>query len=329
MKKFLLLGLLSASSLLTTGCDNPDFNSVFQGSTTYTQYKVRATDGSIAVIGDASATPPTPHKNAGQRLGMHGDHSLCASVLSSLQKEKADDIIRRLNDLIERLQTTPNNALLPGEKRTIAETPDCERFQTEIDALAARLLPPEPTTSTPAPADKKTEISNMTFGNEGHGWIVMNVTFADGRKAVFDTAHKVEELENILNSTNLIIPANVTNQAMGLQIVRNDFQTNTTHNNFTRTCTYFETRNVCTWNPQNGHQICQVQQVPVSGWQNVQQTITTNSYQFNVNVFTQAATVAANEFSATIIKRYEQSTPCFGSGYPGNPSPFPYPGHSY
>ena len=317
-----------------------------------TNLLIRSDSGNNYTLGEASSgptrptnptnptNPSSPTADLGSRLGMKGDQSLCApaSTLTSEQIAKIADLKRRLNNIIDRLQSAVVNDLYPGEKNTVRETPVCETFAAEISELYLALYP----TSQPSNLVQEravesasgVTVSDIDFRDEGHGWAVMQLNLSNGDKATFHTGVKTYQAESLFRSRSFSVPASITKQQTGLRFTLEDTKYDTLTRNYSESCNVTSRRTVCTRDPVTNQQVCKDETITTEGRRSVEQTKDITEYTYKIDFVSpdNSAVVATANAESTVDDVNYRYGECianwnvpFPVPTPTNPGPFPFP----
>ncbi len=331
--RLMLMSLASTATLIGCGDDFRESTSL-KSFQIFTPFSVVSQQGHTLKIGQDNHTPPPtndPHDGSiGDKLGMKGDVALCAanSDLSEAQQAKVADLKRRLNGIIKHLSDSGTGSLLPGEKNTVRETPNCQTFAAEINKIGELLniMPSSPDSPSDSGDTNATDISisGIRFADEGHGWLTLNANLTNGETARFHLGIKTKDAESVLASREKTISTALTQQSTGLRFKLIDHQDDVKTNERTETCSETRYQNICRYNPSTHQNECRNEPYTVYGERSVETTYYSDTYTYTVEFLSSDLSKVLG--TANVQTDTHRTFTSHGTCYThSNPPPFPYP----
>jgi hypothetical protein len=215
--------------VLLSGCEKYEISIL--KSEYFLPFTLKTTKDRIVNVGVIQADP------------MLGDKNLCAAndELNAVQKELKINIVRRLEDIEDRLSNGGARVLFKGEENTLKETPDCEEFSeltTSIDKLlGGRVVPAVPKPGPIIPSGNR--ISNIKMKNSK----TLELRLSSGEVVELGTGDVFEDsysfpYEGYINPSQ-------TKQGVGVEFKRTANNTSESESTYDDSCTFTIAQRIC------------------------------------------------------------------------------------
>jgi hypothetical protein len=172
--------------------------------------------------------------------------------------------------------------------------------------------------------EDESEISNIDFADEGHGWLIMKATLANGEKSTFHLGIKTREALRVLSLREHVINTNLTKQAVALKFIPVSSDTETDVDEYTENCSETRFETVCRHDPLTHRPVCRQEPYSVFGQRTVTIQTTTDDHLYNIQFL--SANLGSVHATATMSSRVRNQHRSYGPCIVRNsPPPFPYP----
>jgi hypothetical protein len=303
LRSMALFGL-GALGISLGGCDTKYYFRI-ESVDYFAPLVLRTTKGNIVEVGYTTSNPPAPVPTTrpSKLPPLLGDRALCDanSELTDAELANKNDIIRRLNGILGRLQNGGAKGLFAGEQNTLKETPECGDFKVLTDAIDVLLGGGKsPVPPNPGPIRSGINISDIDF-EDGRDTMVLYLT--NGQKVNLN-------VEDAFDGSGIpsygSVPAAKTGQGVGVEFERTKDDTRYSSRTENRYCTYTYERRVC-----DRSNVCYIERVEEPGTQTNTIDTTNYSYDYNVELTnTQVQKVANMKLHVWGSRDYTNFGPC-------------------
>lgn len=249
------------------------------GFKAYEVFNLKAENGSEIKIGEGKLSPrpvPIDVKNwqaIGKAIGLQGNLKFCdRSRLSTDEILESFMIQGEVRKITLRLKDEYGSPLSSAERTSVIKLPNCQLYAETIIELGKAL---NLTTDQFALADGKVEhdnfldgtmISQLSFADEGHGWLTVKNRLTTGQNAIFHLAVKTKQFTGLLGSKQHDVTLQYTKQPVALRFAQKHHSRKVEkgyeHN---ESCTGIKYVDRCTYDPETKTGKCEKVPYTVEG----------------------------------------------------------------
>jgi hypothetical protein len=249
------------------------------GFKAYEVFKLKAENGSEIKIGEGKLSPrpvPIDVKNwqaIGKAIGLQGNLKLCdRGRLSTDELLESMRIESEVTRITLRLKEEYGSPLSPAERASVIKLPNCQLYANTIVELGKVL---NLTTDRLALADGNVEqdnfldgtmISQLSFADEGHGWLTVKNRLTTGQNAIFHLAVKTKQFTGLIGARQHDVSLQYTKQPVALRFVQKHHSRKVEEGyDRTESCTGTKYVDRCTYDPETKTGKCEKVPYTVEG----------------------------------------------------------------
>jgi hypothetical protein len=154
--------------------------------------------------------------------------------------------------------------------------------------------------------------SAATFTDEGHGWIILNLTLENGEVSTFHLDLKTKDAEKVLNSGEYFVQSQLTKQKTALLFTPGTKTSNRENSQYRASCYETHYQTICRYDPITNSRRCTQEPVQVEGEQDVFVTKDTDVYSYSVRFVSddRVTSYANSQVQTTAIRTTKQFGVC-------------------
>ncbi len=165
--------------------------------------------------------------------------------------------------------------------------------------------------------------SDATFTDEGHGWVILNLSLENGQVSTFHLGLKTKDAEKVLNNGEYFVQSQITKQKTALLFAPGTKTSNRENSQYRASCyeTYYRT--ICRYDPMTNSQRCTQEPVQVPGEQDVFVTKDTDVYSYSLQFISddRVTSYANSQVQTTMVRTTKQFGVCVTHSHPFPVSP--------